>query len=264
MIPDSARNWIAVEFKNPASKNIKVYVPELFSPFRKIFENFDLQIPEKDSQEPLHTMKTKNMTTLHLRNSSGETPDPLSAGQTASEGFVRTPKVFVMKIASKKLLLLSLITTFVAAQALAQQIKPDETKRIQLNQAYGKLPLSFEANQGQTNPQVKFLSRGNGYSLFLTTTEAVLVLKKTARDNNAQPGVMPSQAINDQHKTLQSSLPATVLRMKLVRGNASAKIAGSAELPGKSNYLIGNDPKQWRTNISNYTKVEYRNVYPGI
>jgi hypothetical protein len=91
---------------------------------------------------------------------------------------VRTPKVFVMKIASKKLLLLPLITTFVGAQALAQQIKPDEAKRIELNQAYGKLPLSFEANQGQTDPQVKFLSRGNGYSLFLTPTEAVLVLKK--------------------------------------------------------------------------------------
>jgi hypothetical protein len=51
---------------------------------------------------------------------------------------------------TKFLLSLSLITTFVAAQALAQQIKPDETKRIELNQAYGKLPLSFEANQGQT------------------------------------------------------------------------------------------------------------------
>jgi len=62
-------------------------------------------------------METNNMTTSRLRKSS-----------------VRTPKVFVMKIASKKLLLLSLIPTFVA-QALAQQIKPDETKRIQLNQA---------------------------------------------------------------------------------------------------------------------------------
>src|SRR5205823_10965348 len=195
------------------------------------------------------------MTTLHLRKSSGravETRDPLSAGETPSEGFVRTPKAFVMKIASKKLLLLSLIATFVAAQALAQQIKPDESKRIELNQAYGKLTLSFEANQVQTNPHVKFLSHGNGYSLFLTPNEAVLVLKKTAGDNNAHPGViLPSQAIN-QHKTSQSSLPATVLRMRLVGGNASAKIAGTGELPGKSNYLIGNNSSEWRTNISNY------------
>jgi hypothetical protein len=161
-------------------------------------------------------------------------------------------------------LLVIFLGTLLAGQAPAQQIKPDDTKRIELNQAYGKLPLSFEANQGQTDPQVKFLSRGNGYSLFLTPTEAVLVLKKTARDNNAQPGVLPSQAINDQQKTSQSSLPATVLRMKLVGGNATAKIAPTGELPGKSNYLSGNDPKQWRTNLSNYTKVEYRDVYPGV
>ncbi len=45
-------------------------------------------------------------------------------------------------------------------------------------EAYGKLPLSFEINRGQTDPQVKFLSRGSGYSLFLTGSEAVLALKK--------------------------------------------------------------------------------------
>ena len=38
---------------------------------------------------------------------------------------------------------------------------------------YGKLPLSFEANQGQTDARVKFLSRTGGYSLFLTGDEAV-------------------------------------------------------------------------------------------
>jgi hypothetical protein len=43
---------------------------------------------------------------------------------------------------------------------------------------YGRLPLSFEANDGQTDPQVKFLSRGRGYSLFLTPTEAVLSLSR--------------------------------------------------------------------------------------
>src|ERR1700730_6762465 len=42
---------------------------------------------------------------------------------------------------------------------------------------YGRLPLSFEENRGQTDPRVKFLSRGNGYSLFLTSTEAVLKLR---------------------------------------------------------------------------------------
>ena len=54
---------------------------------------------------------------------------------------------------------------------------PDPTI-VRIIETYGKLPLSFEANQGQTDSQVKFLSRGSGYSLFLTSTEAVLSLKK--------------------------------------------------------------------------------------
>ena len=38
--------------------------------------------------------------------------------------------------------------------------------------AYGQLPLSFEANRGQAEPQVEFLARGAGYTLFLTAGEA--------------------------------------------------------------------------------------------
>src|SRR5262249_32676018 len=47
-----------------------------------------------------------------------------------------------------------------------------------LTDGYGNLPLSFEPNHGQANPNVKFMSRGSGYTLFLTPTEAVLKLRK--------------------------------------------------------------------------------------
>ena len=52
--------------------------------------------------------------------------------------------------------------------------------------------------------------------------------------------------------------------MKLVGANPNPKIVGMEELPGKSNYFIGNDPKKWRTNVPNYAKVKYANVYPGV
>lgn len=55
--------------------------------------------------------------------------------------------------------------------------RPDKAVAAQVSKAYGKLPLSFEANLGQTDARVKFLSRGSGYSLFLTSREAVLCLK---------------------------------------------------------------------------------------
>jgi hypothetical protein len=61
----------------------------------------------------------------------------------------------------------------------------------------------------------------------------------------------------------ESRAPA-VLRMKLVDANGRANVTGLEELPGKSNYFIGNDPKKWRTNVPNYAKVKYAGVYPGV
>src|SRR5262245_46477728 len=54
---------------------------------------------------------------------------------------------------------------------------PDVTTKTAVQTAYGKLPLSFEANQGQADPKVKFLSRGRGYHLLLAPTEAIITVQ---------------------------------------------------------------------------------------
>src|SRR5437899_573824 len=123
--------------------------------------------------------------------------------------------------------------------------------------AYGKLPLSFEANQGQTEPQVKFLSRGRGYTLFLTHTEAVLTLTKA--DAHAKRQISGDATLVEPEKRA-----GTVLRMKFVGANPAPAVAGVGELPGKSNYFVGNDPKKWRANVPTYAKVRYQDLYPGI
>jgi len=75
----------------------------------------------------------------------------------------------------------------------------------------GNLSLIFELNRGQTDPQVKFLSRGRGYALFLTPGEMVLGLTKP----------------DESH---------------------AAAVIGMDELAGKVNSFIGDDPARWRTN----------------
>ncbi len=57
---------------------------------------------------------------------------------------------------------------------------------------------------------------------------------------------------------------SSVLRMKLEGANTNPQITGLEELPGKSNYFIGNDPRQWRTDIPTYAKVKYEAIYPGV
>jgi PKD repeat protein len=116
-------------------------------------------------------------------------------------------------------------------------------------EAYGRLPLSFEPNLGQTDGLVRFVSRGDGYTLFLTQTSAVLSLSE-----KLGPG--PRDA------ALQSR--TTSLSMELVGAKANAQISGTDELPGKSNYFIGNDPKQWHTQVPTFERVVYKGIYPGI
>ena len=55
-----------------------------------------------------------------------------------------------------------------------------------------------------------------------------------------------------------------MLSVKLIGSNPHAELVGVDQLPGKSNYFIGNDPKKWHTNVPAYSEVRYRNVYPGI
>jgi hypothetical protein len=112
---------------------------------------------------------------------------------------------------------------------------------------YGRLPLTFEANQGQTSSQVNFLSRGKGYTAFLTTGGMVLTLRPTV----AKPRLAPS-------------LQSTTLTFRLVGANKNPVAVGEEMQPGRVNYFIGNDPAQWRTKVPTYAKVRYKNVYPGI
>ncbi len=111
---------------------------------------------------------------------------------------------------------------------------------------YGKLSLSFEPNLGQTNSEAKFIAHGDGYSLFLTSNEAVLALRNASRSKSSAP------------------VHADVLRMQLVGANPSATFSAIDELPGKANYLIGRDQSDWHTNVPTYRKVAEGGIYPGV
>jgi hypothetical protein len=136
--------------------------------------------------------------------------------------------------------------------------EPERPSNLKHQVTYSTLPLSFEANRGQTDQQVKFLSRGRGYSLFLTPAEAVLVVQNLQEKPEAVIH-QPTAQLEHTEKT-----DASVLRMTLLGANPSPTVTGLDALPGKSHYLIGNDPKKWRTNVPTYAKVHYQNIYPGV
>lgn len=126
--------------------------------------------------------------------------------------------------------------------AASREVSKAEKDR-ELRAAYARVPMRFEKNQGQSDPSVRFTSRGSGYTLFLTDAEAVLALTQASR-----PGAKAEKA---------------VVRMGLV-GARQAKVAAVGPEHGKSNYFRGNDRRKWRRDIPNYGKVSYDEVYPGV
>lgn len=140
--------------------------------------------------------------------------------------------------------------------------------RHKIVESYGRLPLSFEANRGQVDSQVKFLSRGNGSTIFLTSTEAVLALRNGAAQPSDASRPLHGQRETSVGRKMAPQLPGLrrplVLRMKLVGANPEAQIAGSEPLPGRSNYFTGRDPAKWHTNVPHFARVKYRGIYPGV
>ena len=135
-----------------------------------------------------------------------------------------------------------------------------------LDDAYGKIPLTFEANQGQVNGEVKYLSRGTNYNLFLTSSEAVISLPapSTAAAPSDRNDPAGRAATVSKSETEPARRQIQTIRMKLDGADEKPRIIAHDQVSAKSNYFVGNDSRKWRTGIPNYSKVEYKRVYDGV
>ena len=151
--------------------------------------------------------------------------------------------------------------------------------RVDIDKTYGKLPLTFEANLGQTDAIVKYIARGPGYNIFLTPAEVVLVFpdrgptKESATEAEPAEEFHAGAEFDDRHldrllreqRAAKERRAPVVVRMQLVGANPNPRaVEGRDERPGKVNYLIGDDSSKWLTSIPTYGKVAYSSVYPGV
>jgi hypothetical protein len=122
--------------------------------------------------------------------------------------------------------------------------------------------MGFEANMGQTAQEVRFVSHGMGYGLFLTPQEAVIALQQHSMAHNLSP--LHRMAYFRALRQARQAGRTTVLRMRLEGANSAAEIEGVDRLPGKVNYFIGKNPKDWHTDVPSYARVKYTGIYPGV
>ena len=148
-------------------------------------------------------------------------------------------------------------TTQRVAMLASRSADTDPAIHSRVLDTYGKMPLSFELNQGQSDPRVKFLSRGARYEVFLNPTEALLGLREPEKyqDPKSALAKIPQKPALPEFATLA---------MRLNGANPAAQVEGQGALELKSNYLIGNDRSKWHTGIANYRSVRFSSIYSGI
>jgi hypothetical protein len=108
-------------------------------------------------------------------------------------------------------------------------------------QAYGRTPLPFEVNAGQTAAQVRYLSHGPGFQLFLTANAATFEVSRLGHPDTRD-----------------------VFRLTFGGANPGPQVIGQNALPGYSNYFIGSDRARWHTHVTQYGQITYQNLYPGV
>jgi YD repeat-containing protein len=120
---------------------------------------------------------------------------------------------------------------------------------------FARLPLAFIPNAGQVDqPQVRFQARSSGGLLFFTPAETVLALPAgPAEQLGGLPPLPPTAALS-----------MTVVRLRYEGANPAPQVQPGAPLPGVANFLLGNDPAQWRTQVPTYAEIVYAGLYAGI
>src|SRR5438876_8351291 len=104
--------------------------------------------------------------------------------------------------------------------------------------AYANLPLSFVPNAGQLDTRVRYLAQSGPRSFYFTNREAVFAFASKSQ--------------------------GLVLRLGFLGATPRPAITSQAARSGTVNYLIGNDPARWHTNVPTYGEIVYRDLWPGI
>lgn len=119
---------------------------------------------------------------------------------------------------------------------------PAAEGQIRAHPDYGKLPLAFEANSGLWEPGVKFAARASGHILLFEASGAMRII---GPPGSAEQG-------------------GATVGMRLLGARPQPVLARGEPLEGKNHYLLGSDPARWRLNVPTFSRIEYREVYPGV
>lgn len=124
---------------------------------------------------------------------------------------------------------------------------------------YNSIPLHFEINAGQAHPQVKYLTHGGGYTAYFAPRELFLALDMTSNT------VSPSDGRPERLKGAKSRNGGFgIVRIAFEKASYKGGLSSEEPLPGRVNFLIGNDQSAWHSDLPMFGRLHYQELYPGI
>jgi RHS repeat-associated protein len=136
---------------------------------------------------------------------------------------------------------------------------------------FGKMPLHFEPNVGQTDPSVQFMARSPQGTIFFRSRDVVLSVARLSSNEagNGNSTTAPKLGLGKEAEIeaaekKSKDVAISVTQIQFLGANINPTIKGEAVQDSKVNYFMGNNPSKWHSNIPTYGVIRYSNLYPGI
>ena len=177
----------------------------------------------------------------------------------------------------RRLLLLLCLLAPLAVERLAAQgptvppSKPDDDAALsEAMSVMARERLVFEENRGQFDAEARYLLRAGGLNVWVSDRGLTYDLFRTEEVGNPSDRVLHDRADIPPHERETERIDREIRRtghvvaMRFDGADPGARATAGAELPGRYNYLIGNDESKWATDVKRYDGVTIRGLYPGI
>ena len=133
-----------------------------------------------------------------------------------------------------------------------------------VDSTYGNIPLAFTVNEGQAPSSIRFTARGSGCGMAFSSSGTTFLLSRETAGSVARRAAKKSVVFEDDPTKDQPEYESFALNLSFIGANENTEIQGEDRLSWNNNYFIGNDPSQWRTDVPNYKKIRFKEVYSGI
>ena len=150
---------------------------------------------------------------------------------------------------------------------LVGQAKRATASNQQIVEAFGRLPLQFEANRGQAPGDARFVARGRGFSASFTPRGILLQLDGPARPVSALHPCLSLRCESIANATQTEVSPTTsapLIRIGWEGRGDSQTLRGAGPSAARVHYLTGNDATAWTHDVPLYDQVVYPQVRPGM